>query len=91
MRAWKTTFQQISGDECFELWCPICRGCNTLLAQINEDRLDDPVVSFRRGACVKCGLVIPDGPYLADIFLHDQIQKKTEEILEGYGIKERQT
>ena len=87
---WRKILRQSTiKDECFEFFCPICDGCNTLVAQINEDRLDEPIVSFRRGYCVKCGLLIPDYPYLADALLEPQIRKMTEEILTGYGIEER--
>ena len=88
-REWRKVFHKMRHDPCFDLLCPICGGCDTLVAQLDEDRLDDPVVSFRMGACVKCGLIIPNAPYLADILLRHQIQEKTEEIFKDAGIEER--
>jgi hypothetical protein len=68
--------------------CPICDDIDTFVCEVDEDRLDDHVVAFKRGECAGCGLRVPNGcPFLADALCRQQITDKREEILRGFGIR----
>lgn len=67
--------------------CPICNDIDTFVCEIDQDRLDNHMVSLTRGGCPSCGLVVPKGcPYLVDALCQKQIDKKSSEILRGFGI-----
>jgi hypothetical protein len=67
--------------------CPICDDISTFVCELDEDCLDDHVISLKRGACPSCSLVVPHGcPYLVDALCREQIAAKRDEILQGYGI-----
>ena len=67
--------------------CPICDDVDTFVCELDEDSLNDRIVSLKRGECANCGLVVPKaGPFLADALCMQQITDKREEILRGFGI-----
>jgi hypothetical protein len=71
----------------WEFDCPVCKGSETLVGEINQGRLDNNEVSIDRTTCANCGLVIPHGcPYLADVLLHDQIDQNRPRILKEFGL-----
>jgi len=80
-------FIKTSPCECFYLDCPICGGCDSVVAQINDSHIDNEVISFQQALCVKCGLFLPKKPFITDIVLQREINKKREDILVSYGIK----
>lgn len=79
--------KKTSSCECFYLDCPICAGCDSVVAQINDSHIDNGVLSFHQALCVKCGLFLPKKPFITDIVLQREIEKKREDILVSYGIK----
>lgn len=73
-----------------ETWlfdCPICNDIDNFVCEIDQNRLDDRIVSLTRGVCTSCGLVVPNGcPFLVDALCREQIDKKSNEILRSFGI-----
>jgi hypothetical protein len=82
----KKQFFDSSGSECFEFDCPVCDGIETVVAQINDAKLDRKEVSFRQAICVRCGLVLDDKPFITDMVLSEGIAEKQSSILKGYGL-----
>lgn len=67
--------------------CPICDEPESLVCQLDDDKLDDGEISVKQAQCVNCGLTVPlSCPYLADVLCRKQIEEKREEILQDYGI-----
>jgi hypothetical protein len=47
--------------------CPICDDIATFVCELDEDHMDEHVISLERGMCASCGFTVPYGsPYLAD-------------------------
>ena len=83
---------QLPLEKCVECECPICDGRQTLVARLDERRIKNKVISVEAAVCIKCGMSIPKGrPFLADIFLRDQISARKEEILQIHGNMEYPT
>ncbi|HEV7925423.1 MAG TPA: hypothetical protein VGR14_08715 [Verrucomicrobiae bacterium] len=75
-------------DVPWEFDCPICEGCDCLIGELDDGRLDIKQVSVRRCACVSCGLVVPQGsPFLADELLREQLENESPRILKELGIR----
>ncbi len=71
--------------------CPVCDEIDTFVCEIDEDRLDDRVVSLRRGMCASCGFVVPRNcPFLVDALCREQIPQKRDKILRDAGITDAQ-
>jgi hypothetical protein len=67
--------------------CPICNDIDTFVCEIDQDQLDDHIVSLTRGVCSSCGLFVPKGcPFLVDALCREQIDEKCNEILRDFGI-----
>jgi len=74
----------------WEFTCPVCRGCDTFVCELDEERLQDRTISLVRGQCPGCGFAIPaECPFLADALCRDQVEAQREEILRDYGIPPR--
>jgi hypothetical protein len=84
---WRKAFYESDGSACFDLDCPTCRSCETVVAQIDESQLDRGEVIFQRAACAQCGLVLPNKPFLANMVLRDEISTKSSAILKDYGLE----
>ncbi len=80
-------FKKLSSCECYYFDCPICDGCDSVVAQIIDSNIDNGILSFQRAACVKCGLFLPPKPFITDMVLEHEIEKHRKEILAGYGLK----
>lgn len=75
---------KLSG-ETWEFDCPICAGVKSVIAELDRYALDRKRVNLTGCMCVSCHLVIPKGAYhLADLLLEKELEKQTQEILEGY-------
>jgi hypothetical protein len=79
-------FMATCPTSCFELDCPICGGLESIVAQIDDAQLERMEVSFKRAACVRCGLFLPDKPFLTNIFLYKEITARREKILHAFGL-----
>jgi hypothetical protein len=67
--------------------CPICDEIDTFVCEIDQDRLYGHIVSFTRGECASCGLIVPNGClFLIDALCREQIDKRSNEILQDFGI-----
>lgn len=67
--------------------CPICDNIDSVVADLDNDKLDTRDVFPNRMACVDCGFVVTEShPFLASILLEGQIYKVKETILNEYGI-----
>ena len=83
---WRKAFYESDGSQCLDLDCPTCGGCETVVAQIDETQLDRNELGFRRAACAKCGLFLPDRPFLPNLVLREQIEARRKDVLKDYGI-----
>jgi hypothetical protein len=74
-------------DESWVFKCPICDEIDTFVCEIDQDRLYSHIVSFTRGECANCGLVVPNAClFLIDALCREQIDKRSSEILQDFGI-----
>ncbi len=67
--------------------CPVCRGGESFVAQLDEYELRRKRISLSKGICVECELTIPKAcPTLANALCRDQIENISNDILREYGI-----
>lgn len=67
--------------------CPVCRGVDSLVAELNETKLQKHQIVTDRCACVQCGFVVGKGaPYISPILLADEIANNRQKILKEFGL-----
>ncbi len=83
---WTKAFEAKGGGSCVLLNCPICGSYETVVAQVDDDQLNRSELGFKSAVCVKCGLFLPNKPFLTSLVLRDEIASRRAEILKDYGI-----
>jgi hypothetical protein len=75
-------------DAAWDFDCPFCAGNQSLVTELETEKLKAAVVATTRCACVQCGFIVgKQAPYLAEVLLAEQITKNRARILKEYGIQ----
>ena len=81
-----------SFEQPFYLDCPFCRDFESVIVELNDEKLDEAIVLASRMICINCGTMVErNHPFLADALLSDELSKLSSEILKGYGFIEPHT
>jgi len=67
--------------------CPICDDIQSVVCEIDPNKLDSLKVVPLRMACTSCGFVVRDSqPFLSEILLEKQVAAARLQILEEFGL-----
>ena len=67
--------------------CPICDDYQTVVCEIEANKLELFEVIPLRVACTGCGFVVGDSqPFLSAILLEKQVEAEKPQILMAYGV-----
>lgn len=73
---------------CWTFDCPVCRGVDKLVAEIDEGCLARGSIELQRCYCVQCDFSVPSGsPNLTQRLLATLVDAAKAAILKDYGIK----
>lgn len=68
--------------------CPICRGFETLVGQLDGAKLDDAEIAIVMAACANCDLLLPRGmSHLNTAICAAEIERNGTALLRDYGIR----
>ena len=81
----KSEFERIFGTT-WNFDCPICRGVDTFVCELDEERLATHTITLKRAACGHCDLAVDEIPFLADALVGSEIDTKRTDILHDYGL-----
>ena len=69
--------------------CPVCHQGDSLVAELDDGRLDDAIVTTLRCKCVNCGFLLgKDAAFLSETLLFEQCKDRAAQILGKYGLGE---
>jgi hypothetical protein len=68
--------------------CPICKGFDSVVAELDETKFDVHEIVTDRCACVQCGFVVGKGAYISQVLLAEEIAQKRATILKGFGMEQ---
>lgn len=67
--------------------CPICRGFEIFVCELDETSLNAGAIVLDRAACPSCRFMVrKDSPFLAGALCHTQVAAESATILREYGI-----
>jgi transcription elongation factor Elf1 len=67
--------------------CPVCDEPDSFICEMDKVKLNNKIVSLKRGACANCDLVLKQElPILVNVLCEKQLIEINEEILREYGI-----
>ena len=77
------------GGETWEFDCPVCKGKESVVAELDRTKLNAATIATGRCTCAKCRFTVGKAePYLSEVLLADQIEAKSADILREFGIEE---
>lgn len=83
----RADLNKVLGDLIWDFDCPICQGIETVVAELDDKKLNDGEVVTKRCACVQCGFVVGRGAaHLSEVLLAAEIAEKKPKILTEFGI-----
>ena len=82
----KADIERALSGPTWEFDCPICQGYNSVVAELDNERLGAGDVATKRCSCVECGFVVGNkAPYLSEVLLMKELVAKKSEILKEFG------
>lgn len=83
----KSSILQLFGHITWEFDCPVCGGCGSLIAELDQHGIENKRIALKRSFCARCDLRIPrEAPFLTETLLDAQLKHEKDKMIQEYGI-----